>query len=86
MSNLNIQETKEPLISTDNYDTVSLNLQKIDALISTISGEGFERFCTIGEEAQSWYLLTISQLSHEAVTAINAKKVSLAQVAAEMQS
>jgi hypothetical protein len=59
------------LISIDNYDTVSLNLQKMDALLVGISGEGFGNFRNMSEESQSWYLLTISQLSHEAVKAIN---------------
>lgn len=73
MANTTTQNIKKPLISLDNYDIVSLNLQKMDALIVGISGEGFAHFRNMSDESQSWYLLTISQLSHEAVKAINDK-------------
>lgn len=73
MTNLTSQKPKNPIISLDNYDIVSLNLQKIDALLVGISGEGFEHFSNMSDEVQQWYLLTISQLSHEAVIAINAR-------------
>jgi hypothetical protein len=74
MSNLNTPEPKEPLISAENYDIVSVNLQQLDALIDAISGEGFANFNRMNDDAKSWYLLNMSTLSYDAVKAINDKK------------
>lgn len=79
MSNSTTQETEEQLISVENYDIVSVNLQQLDALIDAISGEGFANFNRMSDDAKSWYLVNMASLSYDAVTAINAKSVGHTQ-------
>ena len=63
------------LISPDNYDIVSINLRQLDSMLDLITGEGFEYFNMMSDEAKSWYLFNISSLSNEALKAINAIEV-----------
>ena len=63
------------LISPDNYDIVSTNLKQLDAMLDLISGQGFENFNQMDDDAKSWYLFNISSLSNEALKAINAIEV-----------
>lgn len=49
----------------DQKDKISMNLAKMEALLVSITGEGFETFETMNRELQHNFLLTISDLASE---------------------
>ena len=58
-------------ISLGNYNIASEKIQKLDAMICAITGEGFERFKYMEDDAQQWYLQAISDYSMAINKAIN---------------
>jgi hypothetical protein len=49
----------------DQKDKISMNLAKMEALLISITGEGFEAFETMNREMQHNFLLTISDFAGE---------------------
>lgn len=50
-------------ISFENYNIASNKIKQLDAMISAITGEGFAHFQSMDDDAQHWFLLTISDFS-----------------------
>lgn len=49
----------------DQKDKISMNLAKMEALLVSITGEGFESFETMNRELQNNFLLTIADLASD---------------------
>lgn len=63
--------------SLENYDIASEKIQKLNAMINAITGEGFENFKVMNDDDQQWYLQAISDFSMEAKAATIAKTDAL---------
>lgn len=57
-------------ISLENYDVASVKIQQLDAMINAITGEGFEHFQNMNDEAQHWYLMAVADYAMDISKAI----------------